>query len=266
MESVDDSEAPCLRFSSKQDALDFARHGAEGAEDFMLSYSLDFAERYVKANLDLVFKIRSLATSGDYHLIFSAIPNWARENFRRQWSRGAHPENIDTAADYADSRNQSVFVGVTDLVECPNGLVPSLVRLEAAKEINDVRRDFLAAFFDDELKIGSAIGNGEVSRFIGEPVSRRKGSERGMVESGSQIASRVICVVSKLLGDRLRKYNLVIDPSPLVGISDLGPWFALDILLCGEFEILDACLCTHQKPLRTIEGMFEHGEGSKIHA
>ena len=68
-----------------------------------------------------------------------------------------------TGTGIRDGHQQTMCALPANPVECPNELIPSLVRLDVAKEREDIRRQILdISTIENVLKIAGGVSNGEV--------------------------------------------------------------------------------------------------------
>ena len=141
-------QSPALGFGGGHNSSDLCRDFAEDYECGFSLQSIDFAERYIKAELDVVIELLSATQSSKYHLVFSAIPICAVEVNRTSIDIGAPFHFSDRSSNRAD---QAVFAGITCLVQSPNKVIASFVRLERAKERQDIRRQILASAAADDI-------------------------------------------------------------------------------------------------------------------
>ncbi len=125
----DESEPAALSFSSHQDALNFGAHSAEYSNRCFAAGDLRLVKRYQETHLELILKLTSRADSAEYDLIFSAVPGgyWNGSLAGRSGSDGAS-FNLHPSGD-ADRDQQFMFVGVTEAVQGPDGVISSLIRI-----------------------------------------------------------------------------------------------------------------------------------------
>lgn len=65
----------------------------------------------------------------------------------------------------ANGHQEPVFVAVTEFVECPDGVIPSLVCIEPSKERPDLRANVFTSPLYHSVQVSSCVGNGEVGVF-----------------------------------------------------------------------------------------------------
>lgn len=156
---VDKSETPRLRFNSQQDAFDFTSQCVEDGSRFIASNNLDFVERYIKSELDIVVKLLSVRSDcHDYDLILSSIPDRLLRNTHESESLEVKsgPRTNNT-----NGGEHLMLVSVANLVQSVEQVIPSFVRLEPTKERENVLRKILGSSFDLVFKVSGTFGKGE---------------------------------------------------------------------------------------------------------
>lgn len=139
---LDNSEASTLRFDSHQDALNYAAELVKSSNDWLAVDEFDVVERYKKVELEIVLVCRSRPEFDQFHLVLSAIPKmWVGHGEKPSPGQACSVPGKGTP----DRDNHSVFIGVGDFVQGPQEVIPSLVRLEPAKQRLDFFRDVLAS-------------------------------------------------------------------------------------------------------------------------
>ena len=136
----DESKAAAHPLGSHQDALNFASHGVENSDRALAANNLiNVIERYRKGNCGIYAELITGPGATKYDLVSLAIP-MGGEKRAPKWS-GANPN----ACRKRDGDKHFMFGGVRKLVECLEGVIPSLVRLERHKNRRDFRWQILAS-------------------------------------------------------------------------------------------------------------------------
>ncbi len=250
--SRNELEPPTLRFGSHQDALDYARHAVEDANSRLAAQSLNAVDRYRKGDIGIYIGLRSRKNGHQCDLVFSRVPADTKlagtSNVSGQFS-GSDSTAKERRRICDDKRLQGeVFVGVSDLVNGPEGVIPSFVSLEALKERTDFRGQILAAtgqvvppflFRGTEGKFGGLRGGA----FAGD-----SGSVSGLIEDSSQIVSSIEQDAGQHLRHLLCEFDFM---KVLAGIgiliNEAGPWLVCDEFVNGCFEIANVMLCAHER-------------------
>ena len=133
-------EPSALRFHSGQDALDYAAKLREDCENWLTVNERDFVKRYKKCEIEIVVALRTRPEFENYHLIFRSIPDRRIGNTDKPPTLSAGPVADESLA---DGNHDFMLVGNRYLVECPEKVIPSFVRLEPAKKRVDWLRNIL---------------------------------------------------------------------------------------------------------------------------
>lgn len=241
--SLDEPDLSRLNFSSHDDALNFARHRVENVRRWIAANNLNFPERNAVGSLDVVLNLLDISgNNGEYDLVFSAIP-CGRRNIATT-TTGAMDAEIHLSEGYAGWDKQSVFVDVVSFVECPNKIIPSLVRLERAKKRNDLIGDLLASSLDNSFEIRCVVSNGEVST---SGVVRASGNCDGisrLIESGAEVFEGVCGDLSETIRDGGTEFDLVKVVNAIrIGLHNMEAWVVLQEGIGPPFKIVNMYLC-----------------------
>jgi hypothetical protein len=142
---LDQPDPAALPFRSHQDALYFASHGAEHSNRILAANNLiNVVERYRKGDIELKLALYLSGVRGarKYHLVFFAVPMGIE--LQPRTSNLDVASNPDSSAD-CNGVKHFVLRGVTQFIQCPEGVIPSLVRLERFKQAADFRWQILAS-------------------------------------------------------------------------------------------------------------------------
>jgi hypothetical protein len=155
-----------------------------------------------------------------------------------------------------------VFLGVTELVQGPEGVIPSFVCILPPEQ----RDDFRGAIFADlpavnvVVESGSVISERKISSFgVGFPACD-SGRVSGLIENGAEIVGNI----KQNAGEQLRKFLHEFDlvkmlPRFRVLLNEMGPWVAADKFINEHIEIVDVLLCANERQSRTVE-QVRHGK------
>lgn len=237
---ITEANSLCFRFDSQDDAINFASDCVKKWNRWLTANSIDFAKRYKEGNIEIVLKLRVGAYGCEHDLVFLAIPN-------RSWNgTGAgngHVFDVHSSGCHANGNNDSVFAGVASAVKCPNEIVTSFVRIERAKERNDVRRDIFAATLNHVVQFSSRTGNGEVGG-LGVFDARNNGGGKGcMVECGTETLYCLGCNTCDSSRKFLGEFDLVnIVESVVISLGNAGVWFCVKETLDPTIKITNVFL------------------------
>jgi len=172
-------KSPRLCFRSLDDAQNYARHLAQAGRNWASTKYWDFPKLYTEGKLNIVVNCSLAEGFGNYDFVFSAIPVRSK---RQGVVRSHAPTVLKNGVLDSNSRFDDGFMlcSVADFVECPQGRIPSLVRLEVHKE----RLDLLGQMFvssvagEGGVHVSPRIVKGKVS-----PFAARHSGRRGMIQS-----------------------------------------------------------------------------------
>jgi len=133
--SLNNTEAARFGVDSHHDAVYLVPDLVKGAQDFTSRYDLDFAKSYEQAETEVVVELSSGAERNKYHLVFFSVPY---VGLRHLEEPGAVSASAHRESSGSNGNNDFVFLGVTNLVQGPEKVIPSGVRLEPTKQRLDV--------------------------------------------------------------------------------------------------------------------------------
>lgn len=230
-----------LRFDSEKDLSDFIRHSVEDGNEWLARNKLNIAERYADGNLRIVFHIFIGKCQREYELVFSATPDQ-----RIGHDAGVFPNGVvcPDATNGRDHRSDDcVFVGVTNLVQCPEKVIPTLVRLESPHHRNDSRRDILGVSLATRRKI-YIRPEGEVG-VLGSGLSGNNGRcVSDVVENGPQAVNRIDHDSGNSIGNELSEYDFVrIMNAVRVRLDNVVMFYSVDEPIDLAFRVNNTFLC-----------------------
>jgi hypothetical protein len=143
----------------------FVGDGEEMRDRWLSGERRNWAESYVKGDLEVVLRL-SIKGSGEVaDLVFSAVP-YMRKHGTSGWK--LFGSNVSIGAFKTNAGQKTVLAAITELVENPDGAaLPSLVRLEQPKEREDIRWQILAAAsaYHVRFELRGGVGDREVAGF-----------------------------------------------------------------------------------------------------
>jgi hypothetical protein len=153
-----------------------------------------------------------------------------------------------------------MFLGVTELVQGPEGGVPSFVWLEAPKQRYDFRREVIAdaPSFNIEIEGGQVRTEWEIGGFgIGALPPSNCASVADLIENGPQIIGRVEQDAGENVGELSREFDFVDILARLrLLIDEVGPraiFASAPEGVDNAAEVVDVMLCTRESQARTRE-------------
>lgn len=246
-----ESEPPTLSFGSHQDALDYASNVVEDANRRFVAHSLDFCERYRYGELDIVVKLVSHRGMGERDLIFHAVPmGWMQDSDRPRAAL-----DIEATGDDAKWSQKSVLVGVAQLVQGPQRIIPSFVWLEAAKERQDFLRKMLgAAASYCVVESGGIVSKGKVGGLGIGVAGSNGGSIASLIENRAKCFDGLGCRVKRSNGnwaleaDSMHQGINIYLGNAFVGVFCMPGYQAL-------FQTPNVLLSPSQSAFRAVERM-----------
>ena len=237
--SLEQTDAPRLRFDSHEAALNFATHGVENANRWLTAHASNIADHYENLNLEVVVRCRSMRDAHDFHLIFRCVP-CGGDAKAADIAHKATDHHV--ASGHADRDNDFVFVGITKLVYRPENNIPSLVWLKRHHDIKDFFRQVFGAPFYSVLNFSSILTEremGVLTRLTGSKGNRVS----SLVEGGAQS-------IENIRGDPRETYWQGLSELDLMGIlsslsvrlNDSGVWITVDENGNLPFKILNTSL------------------------
>jgi hypothetical protein len=126
------SNSTRLCFKSSNDALDHARHTVQESRDWLIRNDLNVIKAYIESSAELVLDVSTLFSRAKYHLVFRPIPfKW--DGWRKSWiPMGSNDPKLKSCRG-----NPLVLANSSELVKCPQKVIPSLIRLEPFKKRYD---------------------------------------------------------------------------------------------------------------------------------
>src|SRR5688500_16465057 len=116
-------EADRLSFKSHNDALDYANKLVEDSLSWLAIHNWNVADGYKNIDFEIRWLVRGLGPEArNYHLVFRAIPT-AEDDATGPLHVNAL--NRGPGGEGPNGANDSVFIGVTRLVQSPQEVIPS---------------------------------------------------------------------------------------------------------------------------------------------
>lgn len=243
-----ESELAAERSRIVQDAINHAHHLVSDANDWLARNTLNALDRYRNGEVCLVIKLNDLSGRSpvECDLVFFTVPSNPvsfREGLWNSATDSSAPPCHELARD-ADGHEGKVLAGVTKLIQSPEGVISSFVRLERSKERADFRGQILAAagqivppsfFGRTERKLGGLEAS--IPAGLG-------GSVTGLVEDRAQVVGGIKEDVGKIGRQPARKLDFVkIVYAIDIFLDSMGPRLRIDKLIDFGVQIVDVMLC-----------------------
>jgi hypothetical protein len=154
------SESTPLAFDSHDDAINYAKEVVEEFNSGFLEYNaIDIVEAYRRVKLDIVVRgLAPIRDHGDWEYVFHACPvGLGHEN-------GGPARFISDLSSEASGPDEVLMlVYVRELVQTPQGFIPSLVRLERGHKVKDFLVDVFGSMCSTSFDLSGALAEREVS-------------------------------------------------------------------------------------------------------
>jgi len=188
--SREESDPEGLRFYSGDNALRYADKLVKDSNSWLVANNINVANRYERLNLEVVLVLRSMFEMRDYHLIFRAIPFGGK--LHRNGVLHDHILDMHSADSNCAGHHDFVFLGITQLVQGPEKIIPSFVWLKSQYEVNDFLRHVGGMPFPFGLTLN--LFQAVTERKMGVPCFPAVGDTDGvacLIESGTQVVNGV---------------------------------------------------------------------------
>ena len=191
--SLQKTEFGAFGLKTGDDMLDKLNEVIEYPRYRFASDDLDFIKGYEHSDLYIALNLRTLDESAAFDLLFESVPPGRQE----QPYKSADHIDVTEGSSSIQSDETLVFIGVSSLVECPEHVIPSSVRLVRAKDRVNFFRDILRPSFDLVLKLGDAIREGEAGGLQPASASALCESVSGAVEGTAKVSNGVMGAISE---------------------------------------------------------------------
>ena len=155
-------------------------HRGENCRRGLVAQSLNILQGYVDLKLYLVLKINAPPGAGVFDFVVRGIPNDRVEYLHSTSPRSAATTDFAGKNSSSNQHDESVFAGVTQIIEGVHKIIPSTVTIEASKERLDFRRGVFGRSLHPISEVSSGFGERECSK-VG--LIQRSGSVDGMIEA-----------------------------------------------------------------------------------
>ena len=260
------SNDPGLTRASSTDAgrdnldnlVGYINHLVEDWNSWIASNNLNVIERYIKGEIEIVFRFVPVEEHTEYHFILRTVPF---QNRYSCWAgtANAHFMEIRPCDDMADRNDEAVLIDVAGPVQRPKKVIPSFVGLERPYERKDIFGNMLTSPANVLLKFSGVVGEREVGLCRVFSPTHNCGGVTGIVKGGSQIADSVPNRVLDRVWDGGREPHLV-EGRPFlswVRLYNNGIWFGLSKSSELSIQVLSVALCPRDPPSSVVE-QFVH--------
>lgn len=233
---LDKTKSLCPSLNQFDDIINEANQLVEDSNNWLAAHNLDFVERYIKGEWNLIINFVVLKSNEVYDLVISAVP-FRGENFCTPLScfydREPHV-NID-----GGRSKHLMFICDTYPVECPKKIVPSFVWLESAQERKDIVREIFASPSQHIVKIRYTVCKREISfSTASDGFGDNSDSIPRLIQGGPKIVNDISSHNCKIVRKWLRKLDFMrMDKSIRVGLNYNVVWFRFEKSLDSFLKI-----------------------------
>jgi hypothetical protein len=250
---LDNSESLGFSLNFVDDRFNHIHKQIKSWDRILARNTLDFSKSYINAECELAVAFRVRPNGEQFHLVFTAIPDWGGIGHRPK-PRSFEVE-ASTECNASHWNEEFMLVSVTYLVECPQGLTPSFVWLVGPKERIDFFRDIFTSPLKSSVELGSLSRKGEVG--VERILTSRSDSDsvHGVIQSRAKVVNNIPAHFGKLGREFADHANFVNDVLGFLRVR-LGELFVSVTLVennCSLFEIGKVTLSPCQLASRTFE-------------
>ena len=147
-----------------------------------------------------------------------------------------------------------MFAAITNLVECPDEVIPTLVWVEPSKERCDIRWEIFAPAFNHVFELSGSVRDGEGSVFQSSVAKRAGCCESSLIQSRAEGFSSLGGVIGEAGGKGFGQatFMQLID-SLRIQLNDMSVWFFVEKSLDPSIEVGDLLLCAGNPALGAVE-------------
>lgn len=242
LSSGEKTNAARLCFDSHEAALAFAQHGVEDANRWLAAHSPKLADRYEKLELEVVSRIVSVFHPHDYHLIFRCVP----DGWPRAGTVHSDLAKVDLGGGGGEDHGKQdfVFVGITQLVQRPEKIIPSFVWLKRHHHVKDFFRHVAGLPFFSTLCVHfpDVIPKGELGMTAIRP-SGDSGSVASAIQGRAQMGEDFKGDVRQGDWQGFSELELMhVLSSVSICFNDYGVWVTTDVRDDFPFQLVDTSL------------------------
>ncbi len=238
-------KAAALRFGSRDNVRNSISYNPEYSDRLMILKNINVPESYKKGKLKIVFKFNAYRKAGEFDLVFLDVKHSVGGDERIFVGNCQHSA-ADYVCHYGDG-NERCMCCVSELVQSPDEVIPSFVRLEAPKERHDFIRDVFTNFATSDaiFQPSKVVSDRECGLFRIRISSRNRSGKPCLVKSGAQRFngfSSGVDTVFRQLPNESEFVNLC--RSIRVFFGDNAVWFFFEEFFYSFVKSFDVLLCS----------------------
>lgn len=198
--SFENTYSDALIVSGMNNGLRQDEKTSEHSKDGLTLENFDITKAYIEAKLYVVIGIRCTIDHAEYCLIFSAIPDRGKSHGVAHTVTTEIGHHLTAGETVPDRDNRTMLVAVGDFVETIEGVIPSAIRLETPKNVEDFLREIPAPAASNIARFTFGLCERKVG-FPGVSLTCSDSSRvSNMVEGRTDIRGDMASFASKLSG------------------------------------------------------------------
>jgi hypothetical protein len=239
--SLEVPEASRLSFDTGQDALDYAAEVTQEFDGWLRQSQANIVKAYKDGQIELLLQFRCplplpshwpiSIRSGMVHLVGHGI---------ERKSTPALERDLDHGDMGFCSQQGLMLLKAGQLVECPEGVVPSSVWLKRSHEIKHCGGDVLRPVSPLRVQINGVVTERKVSVVASFPDGHCD-EVAGMVKSTAQVDQRIACESADPVGKRLREPEEaeIVSWIERIVLNDQCVWLTLSEAATEFIDLID---------------------------
>jgi hypothetical protein len=239
--SLKQAEAPRLDFNTEQDAFDYAAEVTQEFDGWLRKSQSNIVEAYKDGRLVLLLSLRlAFPVPPDWHIsIRSGMMHLVKHGI--EVHDAATPERYFDHGDvYISAQQGLVLLESSQLVECPEGFIPSSVWLKRGHEVEHLFGDVPRSVFSLRVQVDGAVAEREVSVL---PCSICSDSDEvtGVVKRVPQVDQSIPGQPTYPVRKRLRepKESEVVGWIKRIVLNNQGVWLTLGEAAAEYIDFID---------------------------
>jgi len=192
------------RFEPSEDSVNEFRHFIEGFKNRLTSENLRLSERYIKSKLKALVRLSMVGGSG---YVYDFVAAFERHRSFGECDLPSRPEDNAPAVErYGSCEHEPMLVNTVELVDMPEGIVPSDVRLYRTQDFFSANRHLVYfSLANGRCILLGTFADREVSVLVGSTTASIDQLPNKMVKGTPEIvnASPIISEISSGMGSTL---------------------------------------------------------------
>jgi hypothetical protein len=239
--SLEQVEAPRLSFNTSEDAINYAAKVSEEFDGWLAKSQANIVEAYKNGQVYLLLRWRGALTNPtDWPIsVRSGVVHLVEHRFKPE-AAATSKLNLHHGDVQFGSQEGFVLLKPSQLVECPEGVIPSSVWLARGHKVKHLFGNVSRPVLPLPLQVGRVIAKGEVS-ILAAPTCRNSDEVTGMVEGVAQVDQRITSQATYPVREGLREpqESEVVSWIKRIVLSDDGVRMTLSEAASEFIEFID---------------------------